>query len=157
MERLRRTAQALEERSRTAPDRAPDRAFGERIEGARRAFTEAMDDDFNTAQALGVLFDLSRDVNAALSAGTPGRNDLEGAGKALADLGEGVLGLDFREPGRGAASNGAEESLLELLVDLRGEFRTQKNWAMADRVRDRLAELGYAIEDGPNGAKWRRK
>jgi len=157
MERLRRTIQALDERCRTAPDREPDRAFNERLKEARRAFAGAMDDDFNTAQAVGVLFDLSRDVNAALSAETLGRKDLEAAREAYAGLGEEVLGLDFREPGGASASNEAEESLLALLLDLRQEFRAQKNWAMADRVRDRLADLGYLIEDGPHGARWRRR
>jgi cysteinyl-tRNA synthetase len=155
MERLRRTVQALNERCRTAPDREPDRAFHERLKEARRAFAEAMDDDFNTAQAVGALFDLTRDVNAALSAGTLGRKDLEASREVYAGLGEEVLGLDFREPG--GASTGDEGALVELLLDLRQEFRAQKNWAMADRVRDRLAALGYLIEDGPHGARWSRR
>ncbi len=155
LERLRRTVLALDERARTASGQEPSPDLNAALDRTRRSFTEAMDDDFNTAQALGALFDLSRDVNAALSAGKAGKGDLEAARKVCADLGEAVLGLDFREPGN--VSNGAEEELLAFLLDLRGEFRAQKQWHMADRVRDRLADLGYLIEDGPQGAKWRRK
>ena len=157
MERLRRTVLSLDERARTAADQESHPGFNTLLDQTRRFFTEAMDDDFNTSQAVGELFDLARVVNTYLSAGTLGRKDLEAARKLYSDLGEEVLGLGFQEPGQGVASSGAEDALISFLLDLRGEFRAQKNWAMADRVRDRLAELGYLIEDGPQGARWRRK
>src|SRR5207244_802448 len=104
------------------------------VAGYRARFIEAMDDDFNSAQAIAALFDLVREVNRVRESGA-------GVGSAVAllrDLG-GVLGLDFRPPPR---VNGAEAApFIELLVATRNGLRTAKQWALADRVREGLKAL----------------
>ena len=123
--------------------------------GTERAFLEAMDDDLNTAGALGALFELVRAGNAALAAGAaPG--DLEEALSVLERCGE-VLGLwEGAEAEAGPAAGGATlEHLVRLLVELRAEARSYRDWPTADRIRDGLAEVGVALEDGPDGTRWR--
>jgi cysteinyl-tRNA synthetase len=144
-------------------------------EAYRQRFTEAMDDDFNTAQALASLFDLAREIN---------RYDGEGmdAGKARETLRElgGVLGLTFAEPeappleakmlaqgvvsayqalGRSAPpiDERNAEKLIENLIELRQELRKAKQWPQADMVRAKLDEAGIALEDTSKGTVWRSK
>jgi len=59
----------------------------------------------------------------------------------------------------GAAPGGGEDAaaLLDLIVEIRQEARQKKDWATADRIRDRLGELGYVIEDSPQGARWKKR
>jgi cysteinyl-tRNA synthetase len=119
---------------------------------ARRRFEAAMDDDFNTPGALGHLFDLVRSINQARDAGV-GEAPL---GKAQAELRElaGILGLRLDDES-GAAYPTAP--FIELLLEVREEMRKAKQWAIADRIRDRLAGLGVLIEDGKGGTTWRRR
>jgi cysteinyl-tRNA synthetase len=70
------------------------------------------------------------------------------------ELGETVLGLVPDELG-GAEAAGLTDDLMRLLLDMRAEFRAKKEWARADALRDQLAELGVALEDGPEGTRWR--
>ncbi len=120
---------------------------------AEKGFQDAMDADFNTAQALAVLFDLSRDINRLqMQDGYPN----EALGPARAKMKElaGVLGLKLEAPEETAADKAADP-FVQLLVDLRGKLRGAKQWALADEVRDRLKELGVAIEDRPEGTVWK--
>ncbi|NOT33800.1 MAG: cysteine--tRNA ligase [Candidatus Eisenbacteria bacterium] len=116
---------------------------------ADRLFHEAMDDDFNSAKALGHLFDLARAVNRALDDGLG--PEARAAARALLDLG-GVLGLFWREPQVEAWPS----EVLEL-VRLRTEARKSKDWPAADRIRDQLAERGLVVEDGAEGPRIVRK
>ncbi len=144
----------------------------------RERFTAAMDDDFNTAKALGHLFDFMRESNAVLQEGgwripeeaaRPALEAYEEMGKVL-----GLFGLEpeewFRQPQRGVAqADGAEEGGEELsngdlldrdieeLISQRGEAREQKDFSEADRIRDELAALGILLEDGPSGTIWKRR
>jgi cysteinyl-tRNA synthetase len=122
----------------------------------RRRFIEAMDDDFNTPQAIAVLFDCSRDVNAMLNAEKPPDigtvNTIIGFYEELAG---GVLGLvpsDARVP----QSAVAEDALMSILLELRAEARNRKLWDIADIIRDRLQQLGIVLEDGKEGTRWKR-
>ena len=123
--------------------------LGEAVAEADRLFHEAMDDDFNTARAIGHLFDLSRQVNRALDEGLgpPGR----AAARALLDLG-GVLGLFWKAPGAEAWEPGILEQ-----VEAREQARKSRNWKEADRIRDQLLELGVVVEDGPAGPRLKRR
>ncbi len=122
----------------------------EQTEAARKGFEEAMDDDFNTAGALGVLFALVKAINQARDAGAaeeilaPAQETLE----ALA----GVLGLRLRA--ETARHNQAADPFIELLIEIRTELRRQKLWALSDRIRDRLKALGVALEDSKAGTTW---
>jgi cysteinyl-tRNA synthetase len=142
----------------------PHPEFRVELKGHHDRFVEAMNDDFNTGAAVGVLFDLLRTLN-----GFADRHDLEGKGKSDASLREsfrrgamvlrelsGVLGI-FRAPVADTAAprNELTGKLIELLVDLRKQARSQKNFAMSDDIRKRLGELGVTIEDRPDGTTWR--
>lgn len=141
-------------RSYSAQTRNPDaeQALQKQIEATRQGFLEAMDDDFNSAGALGQMFDLARSVNAARDAGT-GEASVS-AGQALLRELLGVFGL---RPERPAAQGGQADAFVDLLIEIRRELRSQKLWALSDTVRDRLSELGVLLEDSKEGTSWRWK
>ncbi len=123
----------------------------EQVRQARENFVAAMDDDFNTAGALGHIFTLVRAINTARDAGVGGQPFAE-AQATLLELTH-TLGLELTaETGAGVAD---VAPFIEMLVDVRSELRKQKQWALADRIRDRLAELGVTLEDTPQGTLWR--
>ena len=109
-------------------------------------FTEAMDDDLNTPRALATLFHLARAINHTHDAG----GDASDAQATLREL-AGVLGFTLHEPPH-RDENAAP--FVDLLVELRSELRTAKQYALADRVRDGLVELGVELHDGPEGTDW---
>ncbi len=123
------------------------------IQATQSGFTEAMDDDFNTAGALGHLFDLVRSINQSRDMGHSNEN-LVGAQQLLIEL-TGVFGLQLDQQPETDASEAA--SFIDLLLDVRQELRAQKLWALSDQIRDQLAELGVIIEDSREGATWRWK
>ena len=121
-------------------------------------FLAAMNDDFNTPQAIAVLFDLARETNALLSLGNSFSGEsLRRIENLFSDLGGGVLGVIPR--GRGSSKPGdvkLEADLVQFLVNLRGEIRTQKLWTLSDKIRDGLKQLGITIEDKKDGTSWRK-
>jgi len=123
-------------------------ALDTQAEASQQAFTDSMDDDFNTAGALGHLFDLVRAVNTARDAGATDEQ-LAPAQKTLRTL-TSVLGLKLAEK-TGAA--GADK-FIDLLLEIRAELRKQKLWALSDTIRDKLAALGVTIEDGKDSTMW---
>jgi cysteinyl-tRNA synthetase len=114
----------------------------------RQRFLAAMDEDLNTAGALAVLFDLAREINRGRDEG----RRCEAAQAALRDL-AGVLGLTLQEPKIALAA----QPFIELLMEVRDQLRTHKLYDLADAIRSRLDELGVALEDGPEGTRWRRR
>jgi cysteinyl-tRNA synthetase len=132
----------------------------------RERFLSALDDDFNTGGAIGVLFDVSRAINGfigqkKLDAGGPSdekaKAELVTALTLLKEL-SGALGL-FRKPvaKTAAASDGLTDQLMSLLIELRAESRRTKNFAVADQIRKGLTALKITLEDRPDGTKWRRE
>ncbi|HMM40440.1 MAG TPA: cysteine--tRNA ligase, partial [Thermomicrobiales bacterium] len=114
---------------------------------AETRFRAAMDDDFNTPVAVSVLFDLARSANRA-------EGDAKQTYQAkLVEL-AGVLGLEL---GKADAAAGDAAPFIDLLLEVRDELRTAKQWALSDKIRDELAERGIVVEDSPTGATWRRK
>jgi cysteinyl-tRNA synthetase len=120
------------------------------VQTTRQGFAEAMDEDFNTAGALGNIFDLVRMINQA-RAEQATDEQLAPAQEAFAELTD-VLGLELKETEQ--ATTGAD-AFIELLLTLRQDLRTQKLYSLADRVRDELSALGVVIEDTPQGSTWR--
>ena len=129
-------------------DAGPAAELQYQAQEARQAFIAAMDDDFNTPEALAALFTLVRHINKAREAGATDAQ-LQPAQEVLLELG-GVLGLDLL-PKAGAVD---VQPFIELLLDVREELRKQRLWPLADRIRDRLAELGVRVEDTPAGPRW---
>jgi cysteinyl-tRNA synthetase len=114
-----------------------------------------MDDDFNAPAALGVLQDFTRGVNTLVNSDeSPTSATLEAISQLYRQLAGDVLGILGDENG-GAASAEREAGLIELLVELRNQARQNREWTRADRIRDRLAELGVVLEDRPEGTVWR--
>ncbi len=114
----------------------------------RQQFLKAMDSDLNAPQALAALFDLSKEINRAAESG----GDVSQAQETLRSLGD-ILGLTFRQPQRDMSAG--VKPLVELLVELRGELRGKKEYALADKIRQRLEQLGVLLEDTPQGTLWR--
>jgi len=156
LDRLLGTVRAVRERLETAGEGELDRDVSVLLESHEARFREAMDDDFNAPQAIGVLFDLARQVNRHLNEGPPlSRASVQAVDRLYRELGGDILGLvpDVLPQQTGA---GLEADLMQLIIDMRQEARQAKNWALADAMRDRLADLGIALEDGPEGTTWRR-
>ncbi len=157
-ERLRRAA---------APDASEAAGMPVDAMPYRQRFIEAMDDDFNTAQAVSALFDLAREINRAKQEGTAAVE----AQEMLRELAE-VLGLTLKEreiqidPATyirlatkyelQVEDNQPASYYIEHLIAKRSDFRKEKNWAGADGIRDSLAEAGTVIEDTPQGTVWRQ-
>jgi cysteinyl-tRNA synthetase len=108
-----------------------------------------MDDDFNTPQALAVLFDMIREFNRLRDEGY----DISAGQELLKELG-GVLGLTFKPMEK---SLGSVEPFIQLLVDTRNGLRQAKQYQLADNIRKQLEALGVVIEDAAGGTIWKAK
>lgn len=115
---------------------------------ARAGFESSMDDDFNSAGALGHLFDLVRVINQARADGASD-DQLARAQELLEQL-TGVMGLNLR----GSQSAQPADDFVNLLMEVRAEVRQAKLWQLSDLIRDRLAELGVQVEDSKAGSSW---
>ncbi len=120
------------------------------IDGKKDKFIEAMEDDLNTGEALGAVFELVKDLNLNVNDGVQSKALVEYAIKVFDELMD-VLGLLYN---RKAASSLDDE--IEALIQQRNDARKNKNWAEADRIRDELKAQGIVLEDTPQGVKWHR-
>ncbi|HSB67415.1 MAG TPA: cysteine--tRNA ligase [Anaerolineales bacterium] len=120
-------------------------------DATRNGFIDSMDDDFNTAGALGYLFELVRTINQAKDAGVKAEIIEEGQKQLNEQMT--ILGLRTER----AAVGSEATPFIELLIELRKELRLQKLWALSDQIRNRLTELGVLLEDGKDGTTWRWK
>ena len=119
-------------------------------------FQAAMDDDFNTSDALAVIFDCVRELNRAVEA----KNVRNAAvyRKTLLEI-AGSLGLLSLTPVRflGVESSGSDDGTIQKLIDQRVQARSEREWKRADRIREELASMGVEIEDRPDGTTtWRK-
>ena len=131
-------------------DREPNEAeqkFIDAIPAIRERFIACMDDDMNTAGALGAIFDLVKEGNIVAVSGASTKA-VKAALEALNEL-TGVLGLLYHK------KNETQDDV-EALVQQRQEARKAKNWKEADRIRDLITSMGYILEDTPQGAKVRK-
>ncbi|WP_018624290.1 cysteine--tRNA ligase [Kangiella aquimarina] len=127
------------------------------LEQAQSRFTEAMDDDFNVPEAMPVLFDLAKEVNRLKA------TDMASAATIAVKLKElaGVLSLLQQDPESflksGAGDNDVSDEDIDSLIQQRLQARADKNWALADEIRDKLHAMNIELEDGAGGTSWRRK
>ncbi len=130
-------------------DAAEEKAVREKLTQLKDSFIEAMDDDLNTADAIGALFEIVKEVNLRVNSATkPTADIIDFSGSLIKELG-GVLGV----------LNKKEESLdseVEDLINRRQKARAEKNWKLSDEIRDKLKGMGIALEDTPQGVKWKR-
>ncbi len=125
-----------------------EKTFSLKLDEYRNRFIDVMDDDFNTADAISVIFDMVRDINSNINL----ESSKEIAKKAL-DL--------IRELGSPLAilQKNTKESLdeeIERLIEERQKARKEKNFALADKIRDDLKAMGIILEDTPQGVRWKR-
>jgi cysteinyl-tRNA synthetase len=118
----------------------------------REHFIQAMDDDFNTADAIAVLFELVREANTATAPEKKPSRKLAAEMLRTFDELEGVLGLIYGDD----AADQSLEAEVTALIEARQAARKEKNWAEADRIRDKLKEMGIILEDTPQGVKWKK-
>ena len=112
-------------------------------------FVEAMDDDFNTAQAAAVLFELTREINRKAEQGV----SIVEAQHTLLKLAA-VLGLTLKERTEIAPD---ADAFIGLLASVRDDLRQNRQWQLADKIRSGLADLGVILEDTPQGTRWKHK
>ncbi|HEX6548601.1 MAG TPA: cysteine--tRNA ligase [Candidatus Dormibacteraeota bacterium] len=148
-EQVRRLQDFNDRVRRTVPSPgADDAAFVEQVEAARRAYREALDDDLNLPQGLGILFDVVRDANAQLDRGAVGPAGIA-ALKAL--LNDADAHLDVLTP-----TDAVLDAEVEEQIAARESARRGRDFATADRIRDELRKRGIQLEDTAQGVRWRR-
>lgn len=125
-----------------------DKEIISRLDGFKKKYIEAMDDDLNTADAIAAVFDIVYMANTELSQEEKNTKQLvEAILSLIKELG-GVLGLFVRSE---------EKSLdeeIEALIEKRSKARQEKDWATADAIRDKLKSMNIVLEDTPMGVKW---
>ena len=140
---------------RLESDRFPagqNAAIGEKIAAARTAFDEALDDDLNTAEALGAIFEFVRDANTAADAGEFRADDAPAALELLARF-DSVFDV-LRPTEKSGAMSDAE---IDGLIAERSQAKQARNFARADEIRKQLLEAGVVLEDTKEGVRWKRK
>jgi cysteinyl-tRNA synthetase len=120
------------------------------LEKYKENFIAAMDDDLNTADAIAALFEMVREINANITATSNSSvTIMEFAANMLKELGD-VLGILQK------SQKDTLDAEVEQLIAKRQQARKDKNWALADSIRDQLKDMGIVLEDTPQGIKWRR-
>lgn len=110
-------------------------------------FVEAMDDDFNTAQAIAMLLELTREINRGAEQGV----NITKVQHTLLKL-AGILGLTLKEKTQPTPD---AEAFVSLLASIRDDLRQNQQWQLADKIRRGLADLGVTLEDTPRGTRWK--
>lgn len=131
-----------------------DRELSQRIENLGKELLGALSDDFNTAMAIGVLFELVREINAYRHEGGQNNVVLRRAWELFELYGITILGIiSLDEPKQ--KEDHLIEPLMELLLQLREELRQEKNYVLADKIRHTLNDMGISIEDTAQGPRWK--
>jgi len=154
MKNFLRNLSFIEEKVQQAPlceGKEQEAQFSENIKKCRERFTEALAEDFNTAQALGVVSEFFRTMNRFLQPerGRWSRDTTAGIREFLEEVEE-VLGIVPAE------EMSVEDRLVQELVEKRQEARAKKEWETADTLREEIHNLGYVVEDTPLGPRWFR-
>jgi len=149
LERLTNCAENLRFKLAHAADGALDDAAATLVEKHVADFKEAMDDDLNTAAAIGVIFELAKTANT-VAAGEASKQTLSLLLNTLAELCD-VLGVETEKEAE------ALDSEIEELIAKRTEAKKAKDFATADAIRAQLLDMGIVLEDTREGVKWSRK
>lgn len=125
-----------------------EREYIKSLEVYREKYIEKMDDDFNTADAISVIFDLVRDVNTNVDINSS-KELINFSASLIRELGE-PLGILQK------STRGSLEEEIESLIEQRQKARKEKNWALSDKIRDDLKARGIVLEDTPQGVRWKK-
>jgi cysteinyl-tRNA synthetase len=123
-----------------------DQEIIEMIDSYKSRYIEKMDDDFNTADAISVIFELIKEINTSIDE-TTGKGTIEHAISVLRELGK-PIGIMQNEVG------GSLEKEVEELIEKRQQARKEKNFKLSDSIRDELSAKGIVLEDTPQGVRW---
>ncbi len=169
LKRLLNTMENLWERINSARDGSSPDAIYERLEHCKKAFLEAMDEDINTSSAIAALFDLSKEVNTLLNSGQEvSKKCLEDIDTLYQQLGGDILGIVPKHSDKGTkaqtatlsfgwqAEDKTTEDVMNVLIDTRNELRKAKQWQLSDFIRNKLSEIGIALDDKPDGTTWKK-
>lgn len=163
LKRIINTNNNLKRLLNSKPDTENNNREGEHLPdlaALRGEFLQAMDDDFNTARAIGVVHDFVTAINRLINAQDFVLTDrnysfVKEADALFTEFLE-ILGLNIQDDAQ-MAEEGVYEPLIELLLEVREMARQKKDWAMADRIRDGLNELGIIVRDTPQGVIWEKE
>jgi cysteinyl-tRNA synthetase len=131
----------------------------DQIEKVQEKFVMSMNDDFNTAGAIGAIFEFIRQINSYINSPQFVRDDVDlllltNGHNTLEKLCS-ILGILEHDSGSSKQED-MTDALIQLIVDVRQDVRKRKDWATADMIRDRLAQLGIVLEDTVDGVRWKR-
>ncbi|MEG6512628.1 cysteine--tRNA ligase [Desulforamulus ruminis] len=165
---LRLLYEAMERPASGEEEAGAGSSFHEKLTLLRLEFEKAMDDDFNTALAISVFFELAKEINILVN----GMGDkispeavlaMEQAHDLVKEFNR-VLGVLKEDPVSGklvletsGEDDGLTEGLVQLIIKIRQEARSKKDWSTADTIRDGLKELGIILEDTPQGVRWKKQ
>ena len=153
----------LNQTGKSAPASLDETRFEETVEGFWKEFEEAMDDDFNSALALGHMFELIREINRFLDTRpkTAGSRELVRQAQTNLNKASAILNLfqrssaDWNLALKDKKGIPLSEEAIEQQIKERAQARQQKDWARADSIRQQLRQLGIALEDGQDGTTWK--
>ena len=163
MERLKTARQNLDELSTMKAGNGEENVelFIAAGEKAKTDFAAAMDDDFNTALAISVMFGLAKEINIYHAAVAAGKAACDEAAVSLvrsvySEMTE-ILGLDLAASQVGDDQGALVGILMDIIIKLRQDARAKKDWAVADKLRDELSNAGIVLEDTPQGVRWKKR
>ncbi|GAA0729877.1 cysteine--tRNA ligase [Clostridium malenominatum] len=125
-----------------------EKEYSKIIEGYKEKYIEKMDDDFNTADGISVIFDMVREVNTNINRNSS-KEIIKLALNLIRELGA-PLGIGQK------STKISLENEIEELVNKRQQARKEKNWALSDQIRDELKDMGIILEDTPQGVRWKK-
>lgn len=137
----------LKEAAKEKPLSFEEKEFNKKLDGFKAKYVEVIDDDFNTADGIAVIFETAREVNSSLNIESS-KTVIDKAYNLIKEM-AGVLGLLTKD------EQGHLDEEIEKMIRLREEARKQKNWVEADRIRDELRQKGIILEDTPAGVRWK--
>ncbi|GAE31466.1 cysteine--tRNA ligase [Alkalihalobacillus hemicellulosilyticus] len=149
LERLKTAVSAIEHRLDKSADLGEQGNWIEKIDQLKQRFIVEMDDDFNSANAISIMFDLAKEANRYLREEQTSKEILSRFFEQLKEFAD-VLGLSLQDQSE------LLDSEIEKLIEKRNRARKEKDFSLADEIRDQLKEQGIILEDTPQGVRWKR-